>query len=81
MEVDSVWSLFHGFSIYCSTYNFIGMDENGRVPVVVQLIQRTYDRQDDMADMRCDFFKVDKYVILTKSRVPKLEEICNTKQQ
>ena len=43
------------------------MDENGRVPVVVQLIQRTYDRQDDMADMRCDFFKVDNYVILTKS--------------
>jgi hypothetical protein len=56
------------------------MDENGRVPVVVQLIQRTYDRQDDMADMRCDFFKVDKYVILTKSRVPIHEKVIKQNQ-
>ncbi|XP_060076489.1 calpain-5-like [Ylistrum balloti] len=33
-------------------------DENGDVPLVVQLIQRTEHRREDMAQIRCDVYKV-----------------------
>ena len=42
----------------------LGMDEDGKVPVCVQLIQRISDRQDDVANIRCDLFKVVNFIAL-----------------
>jgi hypothetical protein len=39
--------------LYCP-----GADKDGNVPVVLQIVQRTSDRQDDKIGIRCDLYKV-----------------------
>lgn len=43
---------------YCFTVGDDSADKDGNVPVVLQIVQRTSDRQDDKIGIRCDLYKV-----------------------
>ncbi|VDI35634.1 calpain, invertebrate [Mytilus galloprovincialis] len=43
---------------YSVTLGDEAMDDEGKVALVVQIVQRTLESRDDVADVRCDIFKV-----------------------
>lgn len=40
---------------------YLEADRDGNVPVVVQIVQKTSDRQDDKVGIRVDFYKVSSF--------------------
>lgn len=43
---------------FVHVFLIVAMDDEGKVALVVQIVQRTLESRDDVADVRCDIFKV-----------------------